>query len=61
MIEGKVKGEESGGWVGLDFGVGFQYNTGWFEGGEVPQGVGKTHSTSDPIKYHELHYYGTKK
>ena len=26
--EGKVEGEVSRGWVGLDFGGGFQYNTG---------------------------------
>lgn len=28
MGEGKVEGEESRGWVGLDFGGGLPYNTG---------------------------------
>lgn len=33
MGEGEVGGEESRGRVGLDFRVGFQYNTGCFEDG----------------------------
>jgi hypothetical protein len=34
-----VGGEESRGRVGLDFWVGFQYNTGCFEGGKATEGA----------------------
>jgi len=51
MGEGKVEGEESRGWVGLDFRGGFQYNTGWFGGrGSDRVCIGRLPTLSAPVK-----------